>query len=76
MIRVVDMHAFWILLLVILVAMPLLLPFRRGSSWRDANRKSAVQVVAEIAPPKYRLVLAFLYFGLLVFATGKVRAWF
>jgi hypothetical protein len=44
--------------------------------WRDGLRKSALQVVVEGAPRKYRLVLAFLYLGLVIFAAGKLKGFF
>jgi len=70
------MRAFWMILLVILALPPLLLPFRRGSSWRDAQRKSAFQVVAESMPGKCGFVIASLYLALVLFVAGKVKGLF
>ncbi len=70
------MRAFWMILLLILALPPLLLPFRRGNSWRDAQRKSAFQVVAESMPGKYGFVVAFLYLALVLFVAAKVKALF
>jgi hypothetical protein len=70
------MRSFWMILLVALALLPLLLAFRRGSSWRNGLRKSALQAVAEVVPPKFRLVFAFAYLALVLFAAGKVKGLF
>jgi hypothetical protein len=70
------MRAFWITLLLLLALVPLLLPFRRGDSWRQAFRKSALQVIAEVFPRKYRVLVGLLYLALVLFALGKVKGLF
>lgn len=67
------MRAFWIILLLLLALPPLLLPFWRGTSCRDVQRKSALQVVAEVAPGKYKFVVAFVYLAVVIFVAAKVK---
>jgi hypothetical protein len=70
------MRSFWAIVLLVLALPPLLLPFRRGNSWRESWHKSAIQVVAEVLPPRFRLLFGFLYLALVMFAAGKVKGLF
>ncbi len=71
-----SMRGFWFLLLLLLAIPPLILPFRPGSSWRDSIRKSALQVVSEVVPPRFRLVFAVMYLALIMFVLGKLKGVF
>ena len=57
-----------IILIVILIVLPLVLPFASGGSWRDSFRKSAIQVVTDAVPRRYRVPLGIAYLALLFLA--------
>lgn len=62
------LRVFSIVLLLILAAVPLLLPFASGGSPRDSFRKPALQVVIDAVPKRYRLPVAVGYLALLFLA--------
>jgi len=70
------MRSFWAIVVLVLALLPLLLCFRRGSSWRDGLHKSAIQAVADVVPARYKLVFGLLYLAVVMFAAGKMKGLF
>ena len=67
------MHAFWMILLLVLAIPPLLIPLSSRGSQRDFWRRSAIQTVADVVPRKFRLVVSVLYLVLVAFTAAKAK---
>jgi hypothetical protein len=64
-----------IVVLVILIVLPLVLPFASTGSRRASFRKPALQVVIDAVPRRYRVAVAIGYLALLFLAMIGVRGW-
>ena len=60
------MRTFGWMILMALGALPTVLNFSRGLTWKDSFRKSALQSIADASPPKCRFLFPGLYLAVIM----------